>query len=58
MNVLKYGMAICAMMICGAAEAQLSVGNYKFKNGAEYSGELKRRKPNGLGRTVYPNGDM
>ena len=54
MSRLKdYILAICVVS-CTAAEvqAQLSVGYYKFKNGAEYTGQLKRRRPDGMGRTV------
>ena len=59
-NIRKYSIALCLFLACGATEveAQLSVGYYKFKNGAEYTGQLKRRRPNGMGRTVYPNGDL
>ena len=41
-----------------SASAQLSLGYYKFKDGAEYTGELKGRRPNGKGRTVFRNGDV
>ena len=29
------------------ATAQIKIGNYTFKDGGEYTGELKGRKPNG-----------
>ena len=38
--------------------AQLSLGYYKFKDGAEYTGELKGKRPNGKGKTVFKNGDV
>ena len=33
------------------ATAQIKIGNYTFKDGGEYTGELKGRKPNGKGKT-------
>ncbi|MDD6890530.1 MAG: phosphatidylinositol-4-phosphate 5-kinase, partial [Bacteroidales bacterium] len=53
-------LLLCALMASGGAtvNAQLSIGYYKFKDGAEYTGELKGKKPNGKGRTVFPNGDV
>lgn len=30
-----------------SASAQMSLGYYKFKDGSEYTGELKGRRPNG-----------
>lgn len=32
------------------ATAQIKIGNYSFKDGSEYTGELKGRKPNGKER--------
>ena len=40
------------------AWAQINIGFYKFKNGAEYTGELKGKKPNGKGKTLFKNGDV
>lgn len=37
--------------------AQIKIGNYTFKDGGEYTGELKGRKPNGKGKTIYKNGN-
>lgn len=37
------------------ATAQIKIGNYTFKDGGEYTGELKGRKPNGKGKTIYKN---
>ena len=34
------------------ATAQIKIGNYTFKDGGEYTGELKGRKPNGKGKTI------
>ena len=34
------------------ATAQIKIGNYTFKDGGEYTGELKGRKPNGKGKTT------
>ena len=39
------------------ATAQIKIGNYTFKDGGEYTGELKGRKPNGKGKTIYKNGN-
>ena len=41
-----------------SSSESLKIGNYQFKDGATYTGELKRRKPDGKGKTVYPNGDV
>ncbi|MBR6285443.1 MAG: phosphatidylinositol-4-phosphate 5-kinase, partial [Bacteroidaceae bacterium] len=42
-----------------SADAQkIKIGNYTFKNGATYTGELSGGKPNGKGRTEFPNGDI
>ena len=40
------------------ASAQIRIGNYTFRDGGEYVGELKARKPHGKGRTTYANGDF
>ena len=40
------------------ATAQIKIGNYSFKDGSEYTGELKGRKPDGKGKTVFKNGDI
>ena len=55
----KYTYLLLALMTLGSASAsaQLSIGYYKFKDGSEYTGELKGRRPNGKGRTVFLNGD-
>ena len=39
------------------ATAQIKIGSYTFKDGGEYTGELKGRKPNGKGKTIYKNGN-
>ena len=56
----KHTYLLLALMAWGGmtASAQISLGYYKFKNGAEYTGELKGRRPNGKGKTVYKNGDV
>ena len=38
--------------------AQIKIGNYTFKDGAEYTGELKGKKPHGKGKTVFKSGDV
>ena len=35
----------------------IKIGSYTFKDGSVYTGELKGRKPNGKGKTVFKNGD-
>ena len=40
------------------ANAQIKIGNYKFPDGSEYTGELKGKKPNGKGKTVFKSGDV
>ena len=56
----KYIYLLFAFMMWGnvSSFAQLSLGYYQFKDGSEYTGELKGRRPNGKGRTVYKNGDI
>ena len=56
----KYSILLFALLAVGtnSVSAQMSLGYYKFKDGAEYTGELKGRRPNGRGRTVFKNGDV
>ena len=56
----RYCILLCALLALGAdrVSAQISLGYYKFKDGSEYTGELKGRRPNGKGRTVFKNGDI
>ena len=37
---------------------EIKIGNYTFKDGSVYTGEMKSRKPNGKGKTVFKNGDV
>ena len=37
---------------------EIKIGNYTFKDGSVYTGEMKGRKPNGKGKTVFKNGDI
>lgn len=37
---------------------EIKIGNYTFKDGSVYTGEMKGRKPNGKGKTVFKNGDV
>lgn len=48
----------CLVLGSTSVSAQLSLGYYKFKDGSEYTGELKGKKPHGKGRTVFRNGDV
>lgn len=32
---------------------EIKIGNYTFKDGSVYTGEMKGRKPNGKGKTVF-----
>lgn len=34
------------------------IGSYTFKNGAVYTGELRKRRPEGSGKTLYLNNDI
>ena len=54
----KYTYLLLALMTLGSASAsaQLSIGYYKFKDGSEYTGELKGRRPNGKGVSVEKDG--
>ena len=56
----KYSILLSAFLVLGTGplSAQLSLGYYKFKDGAEYTGELKGRRPNGKGRTFFKKGDV
>ena len=40
------------------AQKGISVGSYVFKDGAVYTGDLYNGKPNGIGTTKFPNGDI
>ena len=55
----RHTYLLFALMTFGSlsVSAQMSLGYYKFKDGAEYTGELKGRRPNGKGKTVFKNGD-
>ena len=44
--------------IATTASAQIKIGNYTFKDGAEYVGELKGKRPHGKGKTTFKNGDI
>ena len=58
MNRYTY-LTLCFLAFGGmSASAQLSLGYYKFKDGSEYTGELKGKRPNGKGKTVFKNGDV
>ncbi len=55
----KYILVILSLFLwVTLTEAQIKIGNYKFPDGSEYTGELKSRKPNGKGKTVFKNGDV
>ena len=56
----RYAYLLFSLIMLGSTSvsAQLSVGYYKFKDGSEYTGELKGRRPNGKGKTVFKNGDV
>ena len=53
----RHTYLLFALMTFGSlsVSAQMSLGYYKFKDGAEYTGELKGRRPNGKGKTVFKN---
>ena len=38
--------------------SEIVIGTYTFKDGAVYSGEMNKRKPNGKGKTIFKNGDV
>ena len=48
----RHTYLLFALMTFGSlsVSAQMSLGYYKFKDGAEYTGELKGRRPNGKGK--------
>ena len=49
---------ILLFFITTGLSAQIKIGNYTFKDGAEYTGELKGKRPNGKGKTVFKSGDI
>ena len=54
----KYlGLVLLFSMVSLMTFGQIKIGNYRFKDGGEYVGELKGRKPNGKGKTTFKNGD-
>ena len=54
----RYAYIILLFFITASASAQIKIGNHTFKDGAEYTGELKGKKPHGKGRTVFKSGDI
>ena len=42
----------------GWFSSQVQIGNYTFKDGSEYSGELRHNRPYGKGKTVFKNGNV
>ena len=48
---------VLAMLPALLPAQEIVVGNYTFKDGGEYQGEMFRGKPWGKGTTTYPNGD-
>ena len=53
---------ICILLFCisitTTVSAQIKIGSHVFKDGAEYVGELKGKRPHGKGKTVFKNGDI
>ena len=49
--------AFFVLSLPSLVEAQIKIGNYSFKDGSVYTGELKGRRPNGKGKTLFKNGD-
>ena len=49
---------ILLFLIATEVTAQIKIGNYTFKDGAEYVGELKGRRPHGKGKTTFKSGDI
>ena len=39
--------------IKGTFSSEIKIGTYTFKDGSVYTGEIKGRKPNGKGKTVF-----
>ena len=37
---------------------EIKIGNYTFKDGSVYTGEMNGRQPHGKGKTVFKNGDV
>ena len=44
--------------IKGTFSSEIKIGTHTFKDGSVYTGEMKGRKPNGKGKTVFKNGDV
>ena len=58
MNYLSIVLLIVTLYTNSSIMAQgVKIGNYKFKKGGEYQGELYRGKPHGHGKAVFKNGD-
>ena len=41
----------------GSNSEGISIKTYTFKDGSVYTGEMKSRKPDGKGKTVFTTGD-
>ena len=42
----------------GVFSSEIKIGTCTLKDGSVYTGEMKGRKPNGRGKTVFKNGDV
>ena len=51
-----FGIVLLWPVLQGYAQ-EIKIGNYTFKDGAEYQGELFKGKPYGKGITHFKNGD-
>ena len=52
-----YLLIIC-LSVCCTTLAQIKIGTHTFKDGSEYVGELKGKRPHGKGKTTFKNGDI
>ena len=57
-KLYKY-LLFCGLMFATQMSycQKITVGQYTFKDGAVYNGQLTNGKPNGRGKTVFQTGD-
>ncbi|MBQ0158582.1 MAG: phosphatidylinositol-4-phosphate 5-kinase, partial [Bacteroidales bacterium] len=55
-NTLLAACLLLGASSIGASAQKIQVGSHTFKDGSVYTGTLYNGKPNGKGKTVFPNG--
>ena len=56
-TILLLFVILLSALTNSALAQEIAIGNYKFKDGSMYQGEMFRGKPYGKGTTTFVNGD-